>query len=86
MRLLAALSMSCILVACDAANNPAPSTKTSRNVDLAFCDTLETSPDPRFANYKECVYAACSAGDEASCEMARSYNGNLRADDQSSPE
>ena len=58
----------------------------SEAVDLAFCDTLETSPDPRFANYKECVYTACSAGDEPACEMAQSYNGNLRDDELPSPE
>ena len=42
-----------------------------------YCLEQSGDPDSPFGNAKECFYRACDMGDEASCEMARSYNGNM---------
>lgn len=64
------------LVGACAPSNPA----TQSNLQAGTCLALETQPDPRFSNAKECFYAACNAGDKESCDYAASYNGNMQQD------
>ena len=76
------------LVACDNTKQSDPSELSlstekanPQGVDAAFCDTLEQRSDPRFSNYKECVYQACDDGDAIACEIAQTYNGNMQVED-----
>ena len=52
-------------------------------LSVDYCIAEGDKPGGRFNNAKACFLAACKQGDDASCEMMESYNGNLTdADDE----
>ncbi|GEM_PF-2907969 len=42
-----------------------------------FCSEHGNDSDGPYGNSKTCYMQACEAGDQASCELMGSYNGNL---------
>jgi hypothetical protein len=47
---------------------------------VAYCLRVEEAANNPFDNSKACFMVACDEGDRASCDMADTYNGNLRQD------
>jgi hypothetical protein len=45
-------------------------------LDQAYCSSVGHEPGNPFDNAKTCFMIACTLGDESSCEIAESYNGN----------
>jgi hypothetical protein len=49
-------------------------------LDEAYCAAHDVAPDSGFDNARECYMLACSLGDLASCDVAKTYNVNLWPD------
>jgi hypothetical protein len=47
---------------------------------VAYCLRVGEEPNSPFDNAKTCFMVGCEQGDRASCDMAETYNGNLRQD------
>lgn len=54
-------------------------------LDESYCLGPGSEPSNKFGNTKTCFMVACRMGDQASCRMAASYNGNLSSADMAEP-
>ena len=63
----------------EAGSFPTPQSDGSP-LTAAFCLKVDEQPNSRFDNTKTCLMMACEKGDEASCDLAATYNGNLKSD------
>ena len=58
-----------------------PTTKVDGSpLDAEYCLKTANEPGSPFFNTKTCVMISCRTGDQPSCELAETYNGNLWAD------
>ncbi|MFC4256628.1 hypothetical protein GRI97_09130 [Altererythrobacter xixiisoli] len=62
--------------------SPTPSPSQSP-LTADFCDEHGDDPEGPYGNRKTCYMQACEAGDQTSCELMGSYNGNLQQPGQS---
>ena len=84
--LIMAVSAACTNERTDEAQSGDPSASTDNQAnpitpDAAYCGAQTHGEGAQFQNAKVCYMAACTAGDAEACEMAESYNGNMRQDD-----